>query len=144
MRRRREIGQNERPRRRRFDWWQPLAVVGFLAALAVGGLALLNFAVDGAYREAVVLDTWTEETCGWSGPSEHRTYSCTTSRLASVSYRADGREHIAEVQGSYEVGERTEVYVGRVGVFSSKTTAVLACLFAAGFIGAILWGALFD
>jgi hypothetical protein len=103
----------------------PLVVIGFIAAVVIGGVVWVIFAVNnGVYRDGVVLDTWSTESCGWTGPPEHQTYSCSTSYWATVSYQQGGREHLAKVKGNYEVGERTEVYVGRLGVFSSVSNAI--------------------
>jgi hypothetical protein len=65
----------------------PLVVIGFVAAVVIGGVVWAIFTVNnGAYRDGVVLDTWPKESCGWSGPPEHQTYSCSTTYWATVSY----------------------------------------------------------
>ncbi|WP_091032152.1 hypothetical protein [Glycomyces harbinensis] len=111
-----------------------------MAAIVIGGTVMgaLN-ADEGEYVEAVVLDTWSEETCGWSGPPEHQTYSCTTSYRASVSYRENGSERTAEVEGSFEVGERTEVWVGRFDVANSRWEAFASWFCGGLFVAFFVW-----
>ena len=119
-------------------------VVGIVLAGAVVGWLDAD---GGGYRDAVVLDTWTEESCGWDGSPESATYSCSTSSKASVSYWDKGREQTGVIEGAFTAGERTEIYVGRFTLALSWGDAFFPWFFFGVVAAFIVWcinGTFFD
>lgn len=119
-----------------------------IAGVVIAGAVIGWLNADGGeYRDAVVLDTWTEQDCGWHGPAEHQTYSCTTSSWASVSYWDNGREQTGTVAGTFAAGERTEIYIGRFNLALSWGDAFAPWLFFGVVAAFIVWcinGVFFD
>lgn len=102
--------------------WSVLAVLGLVTlGLCCGGPVVGVYSYfTGEMVEATVLDSWTRTECTRLSPGGEYPYRC-SEPMAEVSYLDHhGREQTTDIEGSYEVGDKTEIFVGPLAAGESR------------------------
>lgn len=119
--------------------WSVLAVLGLVTlGLCCGGPVAGVYSYSaGEMVEATVLDTWTRTECTRLSPGGELPYQC-SEPMAEVAFLDHyGREQTTDIEGSYEVGDKTEIFVGPLAAGESRLWVGIGVSLAGMLLGGV-------